>query len=402
MNMDMEKYFAWMPEWAVGPAIALVTIIVGYIISKVVAALVSGAINKTGLGRRAKTSGGNIGKSLAKAVFWVLWLFFIIMGLSRFPALAEPLEGVNNMLNNIFSYVPSIVGAGLIFFVGWILARIFREALTSTLEAAQVDTLVSRLSGGEADTPSNAISKTLGTLLFAGVLFVFALAALNVLKIDSISGPLTDMLHKITDYVPNVVAASVVLTIFVMVARFVANLIRSTLPTLGIDKSLQTLGALDGEINSRFVPSKLIAMIAFIGIVLTGAVSAVNILGIEQLTSIFKTLLSLGGSITMGAIIIGAGLYIANLVSRILRETSGDLAARIVKYVTILLFTFMGLNYMGIDGEIVDTAFTSFVWAAAFAAGVGGALAFGLGGREWAKSKLAAWFPNKPKTRVKK
>ena len=399
---QIEQMMSWLPEWSVGPVLAIITIIVGYLIAKIADMIVSGGINKTGLGRKARTTGGNIGKSLGKAVFWVLWLVFIMMGLSRFPQLAEPLQGIKEMLNSIFAYVPNIVGAGLLFFIGWVLARIFREAATSTLEAAQVDTLVAKI-GSETDSGvgSKAISKTLGTLLFAFVLFVFALAALNVLKIESISGPLTDMLQKITDYVPQVFAASVVLGLFVLVGKFVANLIRTTLPAMGVDKSLETLGALDGEATTNVVPSRIIAMIAFIGIVLTGAVAAVNILGISQLTEIFSTLLNLGGSIVMGAIIIGAGLFIANLVSKILSETSGALAARVVKYATILLFTFMGLNYMGIDGEIVDTAFKSFVWAAAFAAGVGGAIAFGLGGREWAKGKLGTWFPNKPKPRTR-
>ena len=50
----------------------------------------------------------------------------------------------------------------------------------------------------------------------------------------------------------------------------------------------------------------------------------------------------------------------------------------------IVLFTFMGLQFMGVGEEIVQTAFT----AAAIGAAVAGALAFGLGGREWAVRKL--------------
>ncbi|HHI89028.1 MAG TPA: hypothetical protein ENK01_03660, partial [Hellea balneolensis] len=334
------------------------------------------------------------GKSLGKAVFWVLWLVFIMMGLSRFPQLAEPLQGIKDMLNRIFSYVPQIIGAGFIFFIGWVLARIFREAATSTLEAAQVDNLVAKL-GSETDSGvgSRAISKTLGTLLYAFVLFVFSLAALSVLKIESISAPLTDMLHKITDYIPQVFAASVVMALFVLVAKFVSNLIKSTLPALGVDNSLSALTALGGNGGKQIVPSKIIAMITFIGIVLTGLSTAVSILKIDQLTSVFSTLLHLGGSITMGGVIIGAGLFIASVLSKIFGETSGPLAARIIKYATIVLFTFMGLNYMGIGQEIVDTAFKYALGAVAFAAGVGGALAFGFGGRDWAKAKLAKWFP---------
>ncbi len=403
----MEQYMGWLPEPFVGPVIALLTIVIGYIISKIAEAIIAGAINKTGLGRKAKTTGGNIGKSLSKAVFWVLWLVFIMMGLSRFPQLAEPLEGIKGMLNDIFAYVPRIVSSGFIMFIGWILANIFREATTSTLEAAQVDSIASRLGAEEtSETSSNKIAKTVGGVVFAFILFLFGVTALGVLDIESITGPLTGMLDQVMGYIPQLISVSVVLGLSIMIGRFVANLAKSTLPAMGIDKALSAIGELDGKTNPNVVPSKIIATIAFIGISLMGAVAAMNILGIDQLTQIFNQLLSLGGSITLGAIIIGAGLFIANMISSIVTQTSGATAGKVIKYVTMLLVTFMGLNQMGIGDEIVNTAFRSFVWAAAFAAGVGGAVAFGLGGRDWAKGKLNAWFPNKrpsePKPRAKK
>ena len=399
----MEQYMGWLPEPLVGPVIALLTIVIGYIISKIAAAIVSGAINKTGLGRKAKTTGGNIGKSLSKAVFWVLWLVFILMGLSRFPQLAEPLEGIKGMLNDVFAYVPRIVSSGFIMFIGWILAKIFREATTSTLEAAQVDNIASRFGAEEAsEASSNKIAKTIGGVVFAFILFLFGVTALGVLDIESITGPLTGMLDQVMGYIPQLISALVVLGLSIMIGRFVANLAKSTLPAMGVDKALNAIGELDGQTGSNVVPSKIIATIAFVGITLMGAVAATDILGIEQLSNVFDQLLGLGGSITMGAIIIGAGLFIANFISRLVTETAGATAGKIIKYVTMLLVTFMGLNQMGIGDEIVNTAFRSFVWAAAFAAGVGGAIAFGLGGRDWAKGKLGSWFPNKPKPRAKK
>ncbi|MCF6275490.1 MAG: mechanosensitive ion channel [Robiginitomaculum sp.] len=406
---QIENMMGFMPSWAVGPVIALVTIIVGYFIAKIAGMIVSGGINKTGLGRKAMTTGGNIGKSLSKAVFWVLWLFFILMGLSRFPQLAEPLEGIKGMLNDIFGYLPQIFGAGFIFFIGWILAKIFREAATSTLEAAQVDSLASRFGAEDSTkTASNTIAKTIGGVVFAFVLFLFGVTALGVLDIDSITGPLTGMLDQVMGYIPQLISASVVLGLSIMIGKFVANLAKSTLPAMGFDTALSAIGELDGEKSSNVVPSKIIATIAFIGISLMGAIAAMNILGIDQLTKIFNQLLSLGGSITLGAIIIGVGFFIANVISRIASQTMGETVGKIIKYVTILIVTFMGLSQMGIGDEIVNTAFKSFVWAAAFAAGVGGAVAFGWGGHKWAGAKLEKWFPNKAqakpraKTRAKK
>ena len=78
MEQLTELLSSWgIPGALVGPIVAALTIIIGWFIAKFAAAIVAGAINRTGIGRKAKTTGGNIGKSLAKAFFWVIWLIFI-------------------------------------------------------------------------------------------------------------------------------------------------------------------------------------------------------------------------------------------------------------------------------------------------------------------------------------
>jgi hypothetical protein len=403
----VEEMMGFLPEGMIDPVVAIVTIIVGYFISKIAAAIVAGAINRTGIGRKAQTTGGNIGKSLSKAVFWVLWLVFILMALSGFEQLSGvggPLEPLKGMLNSVFGYLPNIIGTLFLLGIGYIVAKVGKEATTSTLEALQVDTLANKFNvGADAEVvPSNNIAKALGGLVFAIIILFFGVAAVDTLKIPAISGPISGMLEMILNYIPKIIAASVVLALFMYIGRWVSRLAENTLPSLGFDSSLTAIGGLDGDSSSNVKPSKIVGLIAFVGIALLGLTAAFNALGIDQLTNVFEQLLGFGGSITMGAIIIGAGLFIANFVSRLVTQTSGELAGRIIKYVTIVLVTFMGLSQMGIGEDIVNTAFSYGLGAAAFAAGVGGALAFGLGGRDWAKGKLGAWFPNKPKPRARK
>ena len=84
-----------------------------------------------------------------------------------------------------------------------------------------------------------------------------------------------------------------------------------------------------------------------------------------------------------GAVIIGAGFLIANMLGRLIGGTPGT----IVRWATIVIFTFMGLSYTGVGDIITETAFSALVIGGA----VAGALAFGLGGREWAGRKLEEW-----------
>ena len=402
----VEDMMGFLPEWMVDPVIAIATIVIGYFISKIAAAIVAGGINRTGLGRKAQTTGGNIGKSLSKAVFWVLWLVFILMALSGFEKLSGvggPLEPLKGMLNSVFDYLPNLIGTALLLVIGFIVAKVGKEATQSTLEAAQVDNLVNKFSEGdiEATTRSNGIAKAIGGLIFAIVILFFGAAAADTLQIDAISGPVSGMLDMILEYIPKILAATAILAISIYIGRWAKGLAENTLPSLGFDSSLNAIGGLDGETSTTAKPSKIVGIVAFVGIALLGLTAAFNALEIPQLSEVFETLLSFGGSITMGAIIIGAGLFIANFVSRLVTQTSGELAGKIIKYVTVVLVTFMGLSQMGIGEEIVNTAFKYVLGAASVAAGVGGAIAFGLGGRDWAKGKLGTWFPN-TKTRSKK
>ncbi len=390
----------WIPgesfDWIADLAMTAIVIIVGYFIAKIAGALVAGAINKTGLGRRAKSTGGNIGRSLSKAVFWVLWLVFILMGLRQFPQLASQLDFVDGMLDTIFEYVPKLIAAAIIMGIGTVLAKVVKEALSSTLEAAQVDNLASRFGfagGAEEGASNNGISRGLGGLAGAIVMILAASSAIGALDISTLSEPIDNLLQTIIAYIPNILAAALILAITVFIGRFIANLVRSTLPSLGVDDSLGAIASLDGTSRPGFVPSKLFGTLSFAGILVMGLSAAMNALGIPQLTSVFETLMAIGGKIVLGAIIIGAGLFIANFVSKIVTQTSGDLAGSIVKYATLLIVTFMGLAQMDLGADIVQNAFQSLSWGMGIALGVGGAIAFGLGGREWAAKKLNQWWP---------
>ncbi len=376
-----------------GLIVAAIVIVLGYLIAKFAAALVSGAINRTSLGQKAKSTGGNIGRSLSKAVFWVLFLVFILLGLKQSGFGGESLGFVDDMLTSIFTYVPNIIGAAIILGIGTILARVVKEALSSTLEVAQVDNLASRFGFAGADAqPTNNISRSLGGLAGAFVLLLAGGSAIDKLGIETISKPINELVDTIIAFTPDALIAALIMAATVFIGRFASNLVRNTLPALGVDDSLGAIASLDGTSRPGFVPSKLLGTLTFVGILVMGLTAALAQLKIPQLTDVFETIRNIGGKIILGSIIIGVGLFIASFVAKIVSQTSGELAGSIVKYATLILITFMGLSQMGLGNGIVENAFEYLVMGTAAAFGIGGAIAFGLGGREWAAKKLNKWW----------
>lgn len=396
MESAFSKTINYLEANAANWAIAVAILVAGYIIALIIRWVVASAINRTGFGVRAKASGGNLGRSVGQALFYLILLVFILMALGRFPLVSRQLEFLNTMMSDIFNYLPKLFAGGAVIFVGVVLAKVIKSFIESALKVAQVDRLAGRLDlADESQIANGTVSVGIAKLAAAVVLIFSAIIAVGIWDIPGVSEPVGEMLDLILTYIPRVLFATAIIVIAVFIGRFVSNLIQSTLPAMGFDRALSSIEGLDGETVSNFNPSRVMGKIAFIAITLLGLTAAMNVLESPVLTGVFSTLLAIGGKIVLGAIIIGAGIFIANIVTRMVRGAVGDPVANVIRYILIVLITFMGLSEMDLGDGIVETAFTAAVISAAVAA----ALAFGLGGREWAKAKLNEHFPPKGTTK---
>lgn len=401
----MENYMQTITEYVSANganwAAAAVILVVGWFIALFVRWGVAAGINRTGFGAKAKSSGGNIGRSIGQAFFWVILLFALYQALSRL-GMGDTLAPLNDLLSKISAFAPKLFGAALTFFIGGIVAKVAKNATQSTLEAAQVDSLAAKSGLTSVTGSSGGIAKAIGTLVFVIIIVPVIIAALGLLQIEAISTPLTNMLNSFTGFIPSLIGASIVLGLAIFIGKWIKGILQSTLPSFGFDNAINELGLLDDGKTSSVSPSAVVGNIAFFIAAILGLTAAVELLNIETLNTVFGEILAISGDILKAGLIIAIGVFVANFIGRMVTSASNALAGRVIKIAAIVLFSFMALSQLDFGAEgsgIVDTAFTYILGAGAFAAGVGGALAFGLGGREWAKSKLNAWSPAKKTTK---
>lgn len=391
---------------------AVVILIVTALIARLVKSVLSKQLVKIGPLNKHGDSGKSLGESLATVVSLIVWLFGLMAVLNLFD-LTSVVTPIQNLLNGLLGALPGVIGAALIFFIGYILARVVRELVTTALQAAGADRRLAQLqhsvgsqtgtgpaatstTSGEtpvtdassANPPSPGprpasgsatpvkISQVAGQLVFALILVVVSISALQVLGIDSISEPATQMLNLILAAIPRIIAAAILLGLGYLIGKFVAPLLESILQGLGTDRALSEVGIASATTS----PSAVIARIAHVAIVLFFAIAATRVLGFPEITAILDTVLEIGGQIIFGGAVIAVGVLAANVLAGL---ASGQ-AASIVKWATIGLFVAMGLQFMGLADTIVTLAFGSVVVGAALAA----ALAFGLGGRDVAARQL--------------
>jgi len=336
-------------------------------------------VDRIGFLSRDTSTGESIGASLGKIVSLLIWLFGLlaILDVLELGGVAGP---INELLDTVMGYIPNLVGAGLLLFIGLMIAGIVRDIAVTAMRTINLDKWANQ-GGVEEVTGNTAITSTLGTIIYALIAIPVAIGALGVLNIAAISVPATDMLSHVMAAIPNIIAAGVLLGIGYLISRFVVSILSEVLTGLGIDGPVAALGLLPAGAKA----SSSLARIAQVGIILFFAIAATKMLGFPELTAILDEVLELGGSVLFGAVVIGVGFMIANLIAKFVGGPDGkSMAGTLVRYAAILLFTFMGLQFMGVGEEIVQVAFSAVVVGLA----VAGSLAFGLGGRDWAAKKL--------------
>jgi len=122
--------------------------------------------------KEAQAAQNTIGQSLGKIVSLLVWLFGIIAVL-QYLKLTEVITPIQTLLNDIMGVIPNLLGAGIFFFVGLVIARIFRQLLETILSTVNLDKWAAR--GGVTEvTGSSTLSKTISKVVFARIMILVA------------------------------------------------------------------------------------------------------------------------------------------------------------------------------------------------------------------------------------
>lgn len=327
-------------------------------------------------------------QSAAKAVFYLTLLLFLPAVLSALgiDAISKPLEG---MLNGFFAFIPKLLGAAIILFVGWLVAKIVKEILVNFLQSIGTDRLASKL-GAERALDKTSLSQLIGTIVYVFILIPVVISALETLDIHGISGPAVGMLGRIMDMIPNIIVAIILVAAGLWVGKWVKHAVTSLLERIGFNGIFYKMGLGSLHKSSQTLTiSEIIGYAAQVVVVLLFTIEALHLVNLESLVSILTVVLAYIPMVLTAVLILGIGFYAGDLVKRVVmsmvkQETESKLLGNIAKYTIITLAFFMALDQLGVAKTIVNAAFILVLGGFTIAFG----LAFGLGGRETAARTL--------------
>lgn len=371
---------AIVQQWGFKAIVVIGILVATWLLAKAAKWAFAKLVDQIEMLRRTTGSGESVGESLGKIVSLLIWLLGMIAILQQL-GLENVIRPLQTLLEQIMAFIPNIVGAGIIMFVGLVIARIAKQLIETSLSTLNLDSWAAR-GGVDQVTGSNTISKTIATVVYVLIIIPIAIAALQALQISAISVPATRVLQTVLDTIPLIIGAVILLGIAFFIARWVGDLIEQILPDLGFDRAVLGLGVFPKDT----APSKVISGIATTAIMLFFAIEATRMLNFVGISAILNNVLEIGARVVFGSVIIAVGFILATMIANLMKGSAegGSMGPMIVKYAIIGLFVAVGLNQMGIGGPIVEMAFGAIVIAAA----VAGALAFGLGGRDAAAKML--------------
>lgn len=355
--------------------------IIGWVVATIARTALTAALAKTSMDERLSAEAGMkpMSTTIADMVYWFILLIVLtmVLGQLQLDGLFAPLT---NMVDKVFNFIPNILMAGVVFFVGYVIAKVVRGIVVNLVSTFNIQELASK--AGLSN--ENSIPNVAGSLAFLVIIIPTTLAALEALKVEAIVRPATNMLNKIMEALPNIIMAIAIMVITYFVVRMIANIVKSLLENTQVNQLPAKVG-LDQAMGQTRV-SDLVGHAIIFFAMLFAAIAAADLLGFEAISALILMFIDFGANIILGAVILFVGFWLANLIAGVVErsEQGSPFLANIVRVLIMGLVLAMGLKAMGIADSIVNLAFGLTLGAVAVAF----ALSFGLGGQEAAARLL--------------
>lgn len=144
----------------------------------------------------------------------------------QFSEIREMLLGMfNDVMSGTIEFLPKLVGALAVLFLGWLIAKILRAILVRSIQVS-LDALLERSGLMEALERASITaqpSQIIGSVIYWLILTLFVMGAADIVGLTAVTAAIT----RILGYVPSVLSAAVLLAAGVFLARFIGNLVTS-------------------------------------------------------------------------------------------------------------------------------------------------------------------------------
>jgi hypothetical protein len=223
-------------------------------------------------------------------------------------------------------------------------------------------------------------------------------------SIDMLVDATREFLHQTATFLPKLLLALLVVAVGWLLAKVVRFAVERALRAInfnvlteraGTDNFLKQAG-MQGDTTTLF------GLVAFWLVILATLVIAFNGMGLTYLPDLLGRAVLFAPKLLIAMLIMVFGSYCASVVGNAVqnycldaRIADADVLGRLVRYAIMLFVVMIALSQVEVGGDIVQRTFLIILAGIMLAI----ALAFGLGGKEWAAALLQRWWPQHRKDR---
>ena len=206
----------------------------------------------------------------------------------------------------VMAFVPKFLGALIVLIIGLVVASIFGSVVEQIIKAVKLDELLKKLGVAQyverGDVRLNS-GHFLGRVVYWFFAVVAILAVSGILGLDVFS----DFLKQVLLYVPNIVAAALIMLATLVVAKFSKSLVKASVSSAKLNAA-------------NFIGSFVWWTIVVFGLVTALMQLGINVYVLQTVITGVVAMLALAGGIAFG---LGGKDYAASLIEKMKRETQG-------------------------------------------------------------------------------
>jgi len=214
-------------------------------------------------------------------------------------------------------------------------------------------------------------------------------------SVGSMSDALMQMVYSVIAYIPNLVAAIIILIIGWLVGRILGRVISGILDKIGVDDALLKTSVGKAIEQSGTSVVSFFDLIVRWFIYLIAIVAAANVLRLEFLTTLFQNIVVYLPHIAMFLIILIAGFILVDYFADLLAGWGKTQNIEFLGVIIMLLRVFfyfiiliLALSQLLIDLTIIYTFVTPIAWGVGIGLGAGIAIFIGFGLKDRAPAMM--------------
>ncbi|RCJ24468.1 hypothetical protein A6S26_17985 [Nostoc sp. ATCC 43529] len=234
-------------------------------------------------------------------------------------AVNEGVADVQGIFEQLILFMPRVLGAVVILFVGWLIAAIAATVTQKILNRTNIDNRIAAGITGRQDVPQ--VEKLISDLVFWSIILLTAVAVLQTLNLEIASRPLNTFLEQLIGFLPKLVGAGILLAAAWVLASIVKIITIRLLQTFNLDERLNPQTQDSVPSLNQLSLSETIGNALYWFIFLLFLVPILDTLGLrealEPVQALITKILVILPNILAAALIAAVGWFIANVVRRI-------------------------------------------------------------------------------------